>query len=58
MDLQNEKLLTIRAQVPPTNGWMIELGYRFSDSDDSFQSGYRSAYILGHPSPFRTLLTG
>ncbi|KAL8796424.1 MAG: hypothetical protein Q9195_001331 [Heterodermia aff. obscurata] len=32
--------------VPPTNGWMIELGYRFSDSDDSFQSGYR-IYISG-----------
>ncbi|KAG6988971.1 structural maintenance of chromosomes protein 2 [Physcia stellaris] len=29
--------------VPPTNGWMIELGYKVSDSDDSFQCGYRYA---------------
>jgi len=29
--------------VPPTNGWMIELGY---NSDEKFQSGYR-IYISG-----------
>ncbi|KAK3670112.1 hypothetical protein LTR78_010052 [Recurvomyces mirabilis] len=31
--------------VPPTNGWMVELGYKVSD-DSSFQSGYR-IYISG-----------
>ncbi|KAK3070678.1 hypothetical protein LTR53_010021, partial [Teratosphaeriaceae sp. CCFEE 6253] len=34
--------------VPPTNGWMIELGYKPSASspDESFKSGYR-LYISG-----------
>jgi hypothetical protein len=33
--------------VPPTNGWMLELGYRASAAPDSpFQSGYR-IYISG-----------
>lgn len=28
--------------VPPTNGWMIELGYKSTqDNDDSFTNGYR-----------------
>ena len=27
--------------VPPTNGWMVELGYKDGDTDDSFQNGYR-----------------
>lgn len=29
--------------VPPTNGWMLELGYKESGdaSDDSFKNGYR-----------------
>lgn len=30
-------------QVPPTNGWMVELGYGPStDSDEGFECGYRS----------------
>lgn len=32
--------------VPPTNGWMIELGYSNSSSPDSFENGYR-IYISG-----------
>lgn len=34
--------------VPPTNGWMLELGYHndHSDSDDKFSCGYR-IYISG-----------
>jgi len=34
--------------VPPTNGWMLELGYHndHSDSDDNFTCGYR-IYISG-----------
>jgi L-ascorbate metabolism protein UlaG (beta-lactamase superfamily) len=34
--------------VPPTNGWMVELGYKpsASSSDDEFQNGYR-IYISG-----------
>ncbi|KAL1304775.1 hypothetical protein AAFC00_003710 [Neodothiora populina] len=32
--------------VPPTNGWMIELGYKEGDIDDSFKNGYR-IYISG-----------
>lgn len=27
--------------VPPVNGWMIELGYKETDADESFQNGYR-----------------
>lgn len=37
------------AAVPPTNGWMLELGYAAADAqkgNDSFQSGYR-IYISG-----------
>merc|ERR1711939_958952 len=36
-------LPTTCCAVPPTNGWMIELGY---NSDEKFQSGYR-IYISG-----------
>lgn len=32
--------------VPPTNGWMIELGYSDTVTDDSFENGYR-IYISG-----------
>ncbi|KAI4274016.1 MAG: hypothetical protein L6R38_006200 [Xanthoria sp. 2 TBL-2021] len=32
--------------VPPTNGWMIELGYKHHGDDDSFKCGYR-IYISG-----------
>lgn len=32
--------------VPPTNGWMLELGYRTGSDDESFQNGYR-IYISG-----------
>lgn len=32
--------------VPPTNGWMIELGYLNADKGDNFESGYR-IYITG-----------
>jgi len=32
--------------VPPTNGWMLELGYKEGSSDDSFKNGYR-IYISG-----------
>ncbi|KAI4255114.1 MAG: hypothetical protein L6R42_006908, partial [Xanthoria sp. 1 TBL-2021] len=32
--------------VPPTNGWMIELGYKQHDDDDSFKCGYR-IYVSG-----------
>ncbi|EPE30366.1 Metallo-hydrolase/oxidoreductase [Glarea lozoyensis ATCC 20868] len=32
--------------VPPTNGWMLELGYLPSSNDDSFQCTYR-IYISG-----------
>lgn len=35
----------ILAAVPPTNGWMVELGY-FDDAVSSFQFGYR-IYISG-----------
>jgi hypothetical protein len=27
--------------VPPTNGWMVELGYGPSDNEDGFKCGYR-----------------
>lgn len=27
--------------VPPTNGWMIELGYKEDGTDESFKNGYR-----------------
>ncbi|KAK5110828.1 hypothetical protein LTR62_005539 [Meristemomyces frigidus] len=39
----------ILGAVPPTNGWMVELGYKSSastSSDSSFKSGYR-IYISG-----------
>jgi L-ascorbate metabolism protein UlaG (beta-lactamase superfamily) len=38
----------ILGAVPPTNGWMIELGYANSNtaSEDSFENGYR-IYISG-----------
>jgi hypothetical protein len=29
--------------VPPTNGWMLELGYK-QGSDDSFKNGYRFVF--------------
>ncbi|KAL6708693.1 hypothetical protein ACN47E_002389 [Coniothyrium glycines] len=32
--------------VPPTNGWMVELGYSSSPSGDDFENGYR-IYISG-----------
>lgn len=32
--------------VPPTNGWMVELGYSDSSSKDNFENGYR-IYISG-----------
>lgn len=32
--------------VPPTNGWVVELGYTTTGADASFQSGYR-IYISG-----------
>lgn len=32
--------------VPPTNGWMVELGYSSSAADDDFENGYR-IYISG-----------
>ncbi|CAL8580647.1 hypothetical protein XPA_006368 [Xanthoria parietina] len=32
--------------VPPTNGWMMELGYKQNDNIDSFKCGYR-IYISG-----------
>ncbi|KAI4208448.1 MAG: hypothetical protein LQ349_009712, partial [Xanthoria aureola] len=32
--------------VPPTNGWMMELGYKQDNNDDSFKCGYR-IYISG-----------
>ncbi|KAL9104538.1 MAG: hypothetical protein Q9163_000511 [Psora crenata] len=36
------KLNDLLAAVPPTNGWMLELGYKGeNDRDDSFQCGYR-----------------
>lgn len=31
--------------VPPTNGWMIELGYK-EGGDESFKNGYRYAVVL------------
>ncbi|KAH3986368.1 hypothetical protein HBI56_039390 [Parastagonospora nodorum] len=36
----------ILGAVPPTNGWMIELGYSAPASEDSFENGYR-IYISG-----------
>ncbi|PWY95996.1 Metallo-hydrolase/oxidoreductase [Aspergillus sclerotioniger CBS 115572] len=39
-----EKLNDIVGAIPPTNGWMLELGY--SDQSTEFQSGYR-IYISG-----------
>jgi L-ascorbate metabolism protein UlaG (beta-lactamase superfamily) len=35
----------ILGAVPPTNGWMVELGYS-SDDDETFENGYR-IYISG-----------
>lgn len=32
--------------VPPTNGWMVELGYTSTNDPDSFRCGYR-IYISG-----------
>jgi L-ascorbate metabolism protein UlaG (beta-lactamase superfamily) len=39
---------TILQAIPPTNGWMLELGYSFSSStpSETFKSGYR-IYISG-----------
>ena len=34
------------AAVPPTNGWMVELGYNPQSSQDAFECGYR-IYISG-----------
>lgn len=35
-------LNNLLSAVPPTNGWMLELGYKDSSgSDESFQNGYR-----------------
>ncbi|KAI9724489.1 MAG: hypothetical protein M1812_000557 [Candelaria pacifica] len=36
----------ILGAVPPTNGWMVELGYSKGSSDESFECGYR-IYISG-----------
>jgi L-ascorbate metabolism protein UlaG (beta-lactamase superfamily) len=36
----------ILGAVPPTNGWMVELGYTESSSSDDFENGYR-IYISG-----------
>ena len=33
-------------QIPPTNGWMVELGYEPSGDDEAFKCGYR-IYISG-----------
>lgn len=27
--------------VPPTNGWMVELGYSSAGNDESLENGYR-----------------
>lgn len=41
------KMNDLLAAVPPTNGWMLELGYKdLNGSDESFRSGYR-IYISG-----------
>lgn len=42
LDVVNEVL----GAVPPTNGWMIELGYKTAQGDESFRNGYR-IYISG-----------
>jgi hypothetical protein len=39
--------------VPPTNGWMIELGYAATDADEQFENGYR-IYISGDTLMVRT----
>ena len=44
--VQEEAIVNTVLQVPPTNGWMIELGYKVSGSEDSFQCGYRYAGFL------------
>ncbi|KAF2178592.1 Metallo-hydrolase/oxidoreductase [Zopfia rhizophila CBS 207.26] len=36
----------VLSAVPPTNGWMIELGYMDADNTDKFENGYR-IYISG-----------
>lgn len=36
----------ILSAVPPTNGWMVELGYSGIENDESFDNGYR-IYISG-----------
>lgn len=36
----------ILSAVPPTNGWMVELGYQNAGNVDNFESGYR-IYISG-----------
>ncbi|PYH68138.1 MBL fold metallo-hydrolase [Aspergillus vadensis CBS 113365] len=43
-----EKLNELVGAIPPTNGWMLELGYGDNDNDNasSFTSGYR-IYISG-----------
>jgi len=34
--------------VPPTNGWMVELGYgKQQGADETFECGYRCALLLG-----------
>ncbi|KAK3171230.1 hypothetical protein OEA41_003314 [Lepraria neglecta] len=40
------KMNDLLAAVPPTNGWMMELGYHAEGSSDDFQCGYR-IYISG-----------
>ena len=35
----------ISVQVPPTNGWMLELGYKDGGSGDNFQCGYRYSML-------------
>ncbi|KAL8947278.1 MAG: hypothetical protein Q9222_006426 [Ikaeria aurantiellina] len=43
--------------VPPTNGWMVELGYRFPENGD-FNCGYRDTLLIPELSEIPTRYSG
>lgn len=41
-----QQLNDLVGAIPPTNGWMVELGYGDAEGEDGkFESGYRFAYL-------------
>jgi hypothetical protein len=37
--------IDLKLQIPPTNGWMVDLGYKKVEDDSSFTCGYRCASL-------------